>query len=89
MKRLRKSGLKGRTVTLKIKYGDFKQITRAQSLPAATDDASTIVTTAKNLLDGTNPGHKGIRLLGISLSAFGEPAVHLLNDRGSSQLILF
>nr|WP_262918263.1 hypothetical protein [Mucilaginibacter straminoryzae] len=31
--RLERYQLKGRTITLKVKYGDFRQITRSQSLP--------------------------------------------------------
>jgi DNA polymerase IV len=70
--RLKKYSLKGRTITLKIKYHDFKQITRNFSFPHPMADLETISYTAKQLLLKTEPEHKKIRLLGISLSNFGE-----------------
>lgn len=70
--RLEKYNLKGRTVTLKIKYSDFKQITRNHSLPQGINDLPTITTIAKQLLLKTEPEDKKIRLLGITLSNFGE-----------------
>ena len=38
---LRRHGLRGRTVTLKVKFADFRQITRSRTLPEATDSTST------------------------------------------------
>lgn len=70
--RLQRYGLKGRTITLKIKYSDFRQITRNQSLPAPVNDLHTIQTIAKQLLAATDPESSKIRLLGIGLSNFGE-----------------
>lgn len=68
--RLLKYRLKGRTVTLKIKYHDFRQITRSQSFPDCTDDLMTILETAKALLLPTDPENSRIRLLGITASNF-------------------
>ncbi len=70
--RLQRYGLKGRTITLKIKYGDFKQITRSVSLATPVSDVDAIASTAKQLLAGTEPEGKKTRLLGISLSNFKE-----------------
>ncbi|SIN70004.1 DNA polymerase-4 [Chitinophaga niabensis] len=70
--RLERYQLKGRTVTLKIKYSDFKQITRNQSLAQGINDLPTIAAVAKQLLLKTEPEDKKIRLLGITLSNFGE-----------------
>lgn len=70
--RLQKYQLKGRTVTLKIKYSDFRQITRNQSLPHGINDPDTIVSTAKQLLLKTDPADVKIRLMGITLSNFGD-----------------
>ena len=70
--RLNKYQLLGRTITLKIKYHDFKQITRNQSFILPLNDYETIVNTAKSLLLKTEPENKKIRLLGISLSNFGD-----------------
>jgi DNA polymerase-4 len=71
-RRLMKHNLKGRTVTLKIKYNNFKLITRSRSINSSTDDAETIAMHARQLLETTLPTPRGIRLLGISLSKFNE-----------------
>ncbi len=70
--RMEKYQLKGRTVTLKIKYHDFKQITRNQSFTTPIGDLDTVLNTAKQLLTYTELENKKIRLLGISVSNFGE-----------------
>lgn len=70
--RLQRHGLKGRTITLKIKYHDFRQVTRSQSFPLVVDDLETIGATAKQLLVATDLNDVKIRLLGISISNFGE-----------------
>jgi len=74
--RLEKYELKGRTVTVKIKYSDFKQITRSKSFPEAISDLETISNTAKELLSSADLIGKKVRLLGISLSNFKEHVVH-------------
>lgn len=86
-KRLQKYCLKGRTITLKIKYSDFKQITRNQSFSEPTDELDTIRETAKQLLRHTEPTQVKIRLLGITLSNFGELVPHEKPGR-SAQLQL-
>lgn len=87
--RLARYHLKGRTVTIKVKYHDFKQITRSQSLDEAIDDLETIERAAKQLLDSVDLSDKKVRLLGISLSNFGGLVMrtHLSDD--SDQLKLF
>lgn len=70
--RLAKNQLKGRTVTLKLKYSDFKQITRNQSFSNPIGDYQEIFDTAKSLLDNIDLADKKIRLLGISMSNFGD-----------------
>lgn len=70
-RRLRKSGLKGRTVTLKIKYHDFRIITRSRSLGLPLDDAAAIASIVKELLDGVFEEGQRIRLLGVTVSNFG------------------
>lgn len=87
--RLKKYGLKGRTITIKIKYSDFRQITRNQSLPQPVNDLETISTIAKQLLAATEPEDKKIRLLGVGLSNFGEIQQDTGKDRGAWQLELF
>ena len=68
--RLLRYQLKGRTVTLKIKYSDFRQITRSQSLSSCIDDFDTLFGTAKQLLAVTDVTTTRIRLLGITVSNF-------------------
>ncbi len=67
--------LKGRTVTLKIKYNDFKIITRSKSIDKPIDALSIIIQTAKELLVSTELDDVRIRLLGISISNFGEKTI--------------
>lgn len=86
--RLQKKKLKGRTITLKIKYSDFKQITRNRSFTEPLADLETISVTAKQLLATTHPEDKKIRLLGISLSGFGQ-TTNLKNEKHTEQLSLF
>ncbi len=65
---LRKKKIMGRTVTLKVRYGDFSTITRSLTLPHPVDDADSIIACAKELLKKTEAGNRKIRLLGITLS---------------------
>jgi DNA polymerase-4 len=85
-KRLKHYQLQGRTITLKIKYSDFRQITRNQSFAKPVDDITVIADTAKNLLAATGLDDVRIRLLGISLSNFGELP---LKPNQSGQLKMF
>jgi len=87
--RLKRYKLQGRTVTLKIKYHDFKQVTRSQSFDSGVDDIELILTTAQTLLAATEPEDKKIRLLGISLSNFGHPSVSYFRQEEEDQLRLF
>lgn len=80
-RRMRREKIAGRTVTLKVKYGDFTLITRSATLPEPTDDASEIYAAACTLLNKTAAGRRPVRLLGISLS-------HLRPD-SDNQLSLF
>jgi DNA polymerase-4 len=80
-RRLRRKGLAGKTITLKVTYGNFKQITRSLTIPVATDDGREIFQTCLGLMEKTEIGSRPIRLLGISLSQFSFP--------GSGQLFLF
>ena len=87
--RLEKSRLKGRTITLKIKYSDFTQITRNFSFPYPIGDLETIIDTARQLLAKVDMNEKTVRLLGISLSNFGEMEVKTRKPRDPEQLELF
>ena len=67
-RRMRRHGLSGKTITLKVKYNDFVQITRSATLPASTDDGPEIYANACRLSEKTSLGQRPVRLLGISLS---------------------
>jgi len=66
-RRLNKSNVAGKTITLKIKYSDFTLQTRSKTLPYFVADASIILDTAKDLLYQDKMSNS-VRLLGISLS---------------------
>jgi DNA polymerase-4 len=66
------SGTRGRTVTLKIKYADFQQITRSHSVHGVIDGRMALEEISLALLKAQYPMTKGIRLLGISLSALSS-----------------
>lgn len=66
----------GRTVTLKVKYQDFQQITRSRSTLTPITDGAVFEKIAFDLLDQLLPVPKGVRLLGAALSNL-EPAEDL------------
>jgi DNA polymerase-4 len=66
-KRLKKSNIAGKTITLKIKYSDFTLQTRSKTLPYFVTDKSLILETAKELLYQEKM-ENSVRLLGLSLS---------------------
>ena len=66
-KRLKKSKISGKTITLKIKYSDFTLQTRSKTLPYYIADKSLILETTKELLYQEKL-ENSVRLLGISLS---------------------
>jgi DNA polymerase-4 len=81
-RQLRRKGLVGRTVHIKVRDGDFNTWTRAATLPAATDLAETIVDAARRLYrERIRLREKGIRLLGVGVSG--------LERVGSGQGALF
>ncbi|MCC6002305.1 MAG: DNA polymerase IV [Pararhodobacter sp.] len=67
-------GLPARTVTIKVKYADFRQITRRRTLPAPLADEAAFVALAVGLLAPIFPVPQGIRLLGVTLSTFDRGA---------------
>lgn len=75
-RRLRRDKHKGRTVTLKIKFNDFKSITRSKTLPEPTSATRCIFETAARLLD-QEPLPRKVRLIGLSVSNFGHKPLQL------------
>jgi DNA polymerase IV len=76
---LRARGLRGKTVTLKVKFADFKTLTRSRTLSAPTHCTEKIFLTASQLLDHL-PLTQKVRLIGVGVS-------HLVS--GSRQMPLF
>lgn len=64
--------LSGRTVTLKVKYADFRQITRSRTMDVPMQSADDLARLALFLLESVLPLEQGVRLLGVTLSAL-EP----------------
>jgi DNA polymerase-4 len=80
-RRLREEGFRGRTVTLKIKHKDFRQVTRSVTLPEPTQLGETIYLEARKLLAVYSLRSK-VRLVGVGVSNL-EP------DDSAEQLALF
>lgn len=70
---LRAQGLAGRTITLKVKFEDFTQITRSRSLPHRTSATQTLFDVACELLEAVELKLK-VRLIGVSISGFQQRA---------------
>jgi len=70
--RVRRAEVVGRTVTLKVKYGDFTLITRSKSFAAPVPDQESFTTAGQSLLCTLHPLPKGIRLLGLGLHSLTE-----------------
>lgn len=63
--RLRRAGMVGRTVTLKVRYSDFTTITRSRTLPERTAVGNEIYGTARSLLEALQPLRSPVRLVGV------------------------
>jgi DNA polymerase-4 len=72
MERVERSESAGRTVTLKLRYADFRTITRARSFTAPICDRATIGAAGQALLMALCPMPMGVRLLGLQLSALTQ-----------------
>ena len=71
--RLREVGIKGKTITVKIRYDDFKTITRSGTLDFYTNTTDDIWQAAKQILQQTLKNKPvSIRLAGVRMSGFGE-----------------
>ena len=73
---LRRAGVTARTVTLKVRYHDFRTVTRSDTRSCATLDPANITRRARALLDRTDAGRRPVRLLGVG--------VHGLQPRSDS-----
>jgi len=68
-RRVRGAGLTGRTVTLKLKYADFRGVTRRCTLPAPTDDGRAIYDAARAQLQRADLS-RPVRLVGVTVGGF-------------------
>jgi len=71
--RLRSSSLAGRTVTVKVRFGDFTTVTRSHSIRRPIASSAELVKIAAALLGGIEV-HRGVRLLGVSVSSLERRA---------------
>lgn len=87
-RRLQKSRVAGRTVTLKIKYSDFTLQTRSKTLPYYVSDADILLETAKDLLYQEKMKNS-VRLLGLSLSNLntGKDATKKVKEENEFQVV--
>jgi DNA polymerase-4 len=85
--RIAKHGVHGRTVTLKVRFADFRTITRARSTMVTPDQPSSFRNAGIALLEAVLPAPSGIRLLGLTLSAI-EQETDETNERLQSDLPL-
>lgn len=60
----------GHTITLKLKYADFRQITRSKTLDRAINDETAFVEVAMTLMTNDLLSEEGIRLIGVGISNF-------------------
>lgn len=70
----KKQNLQARTLTLKVKYANFKQVTRAYTSDDILD-LSTIKESLPLLLEKTEAGKSPVRLVGLSLSSFDKKVI--------------
>lgn len=73
-KRLRDAALHAHTVTLTIRYSDFKTITRAHTLPEPTDLDSSVLAAIRQLFSAAWDGRAMLRLVGVALTQFSPEA---------------
>ena len=70
--RVKRAEVTGRTVTLKVKYGDFTLVTRSKSFSGPVTDLDAFASAGQALLAQLHPLSKGIRLLGLGLHNLAE-----------------
>jgi DNA polymerase-4 len=76
--RLRAAGMAGRTISIKVRFNDFRTITRSITLPAAVDTGPDVIRAASGLLAKIDP-RSGVRLLGIHVSQLADQSARQLS----------
>ena len=87
-RRLRKQGLAGHTVTLKLRYSDLSSRTAQHSISAQVDDESVFIPIAKQLLEQVWRPGDSVRLVGIGIGGFHEKdqQMELFGDGSAEEL---
>ena len=73
-RRMRRARRIGRTVVLRLRFGDFARATRSQTLPRPTASSETVLATVRGLLAAARPTieRRGITLLGVTVSNLAD-----------------
>jgi DNA polymerase-4 len=73
-RRMRAADRPGRTVVLRLRFGDFGRATRSRSLPTATADTRVVLATARALLTQAGPmiQLRGLTLIGVAVGSLGD-----------------
>nr|WP_231988205.1 DNA polymerase IV [Nakamurella panacisegetis] len=73
-RRMRDADRRGRTVVLRLRFGDFTRAARSTTLPRPTDQTSAVLTAVRELMTAASPmvGAKGLTLVGISVANFAD-----------------
>jgi DNA polymerase-4 len=89
--RLERHQTGGRTITLKVKFANYQQITRSRTVMRSISNVATIVSLAQELFEAVELEGRNVRLLGISLSNLGGEERSFRGSRleSSVQLVLF
>ena len=74
-RRMRKAGRAGRTVTLRLRFGDYTRATRSHTLSEATASSDAVLPTIRSLLEAAQPvieERGGLTLLGVAVSGLDD-----------------
>jgi len=85
-RRIQKPGLAGKTLTVKIKYSDFQQITRCKTISDPVSDEEDIFNLAREILIRSGIADKAVRLTGITLSNLGDGHARARNEQLTLEL---
>ncbi|MDP9346969.1 MAG: DNA polymerase IV [Actinomycetota bacterium] len=91
--RMAKAGLTGRTVVLRLRFGDYSRVARSRTLPHPTADPRDVLVAARGLLWQARPAieRRAVTLLGLAVTNLGAPhmgeqlALFAADDRGAAQ----
>lgn len=91
-RRMRTAGRLGRTVVLRLRFGDFTRISRSHTLPESTAHTHTVLSAARRLLAGAMPliRQRGVTLLGVAVANLTDAAAYqpeLPFDRHSGEAL--